>query len=131
MSRPEVTAGELDEVAATIAALQAAVRERAGYRTAGEVPPLGAPSPLTEAADLAQVSTHFPVQGDTPVIGQALGLTRRAMRLALRWYINPIVEQQNAFNDAVVRALGALEARQLELEHRLSSSDDRPGPSST
>lgn len=128
MSRFEVTRDEVDEVAATIAALHAAVRERAGYRSASEVPPLGAPSPLTEAADLARVSTNFPVQGDTPVLGQALGLTKRVMRLALRWYINPIVEQQNAFNEAVVRALGALEARQLELLHRLDTKDEPTVP---
>lgn len=128
MSRPEVTAADVDEVGATIAALHAAVRERAGYRSASEVPPLGAPSPLTEAADLAQVSVHFPLQGDTPVIGQALGWTKRAMRLMLRWYINPIVEQQNAFNEAVVRALGAIEARQLELTHRLEAQADGEEP---
>jgi len=129
MSRPEVTAEEVDDVGVTIAALHAAVRARAGYRSASEVPPLGAPSALTEAADLAQVSVHFPVQGDAPVIGQVLGLTKRAMRLMLRWYINPIVEQQNAFNDAVVRALGTIEARQLELARRLEARGDGEEPS--
>ena len=37
-------------------------------------------------------------------------LGKRAIRILLRWYINPIVEQQNEFNAAILRALYELES---------------------
>lgn len=114
---------ELDEIAATLEALRAAVRLRSGYLSASEVPPLGAQSPVAQTAELAQISAHLPVTWQTPILGHGLALAKRALRIGLRWYINPIVEQQNAFNDAVVRALTTLEVRQREIERRLESSE--------
>lgn len=126
MAGSEMTEAEVDDVAATLEAIRAAVRRRSGFQSAEEVPPLGADSPVAEAMELARISAHLPVTWETPIIGRGLALTKRAMRLALRWYINPIVEQQNAFNDAVVRALAALEARQLELQRRLDAAGEPP-----
>lgn len=122
---------QLAEAAAALEGIRAAVRQRQGYTAAGQVPPLGARSPVAEAADLARVSAHLPVTWETPVLGRGLALAKRATRIALRWYINPIVEQQNAFNDAVVRALAELESRQHELQRRLDdrSASDEVEPS--
>ncbi len=46
------------------------------------------------------------------------------MRRYLRWYINPIVEQQNAYNDAVARTLRLLADAYAELAEQ--TTDDRP-----
>ena len=67
-----------------------------------------------EAERWAAVSAHLPV-GGAGRLDAALGAGRRVVRYLLRWYINPIVEQQNHFNQALL-ALDALrEVREREL----------------
>ncbi len=64
------------------------------------------------------VNAHLPLPARGPV-GAALALSRRTARYLLRWYINPIVEQQNHFN-AAVTSLDALDdARVRELEREV------------
>lgn len=112
------------DVAAALEAIRAAVRRNAGYATASDVPPASSTSSMvSELADLATISAHRPVTWSTPVAGRALAYAKRGTRLLLRWYINPIVEQQNAFNEALVRAVAALDERQRDIERRLSASD--------
>src|SRR5690348_16326143 len=53
------------------------------------------------------VSAHWPLLGKT-VPQRVVALINKLVRRYLRWYINPIVEQQNAYNDAVARALRLL-----------------------
>jgi hypothetical protein len=130
MPRSEQATAVSEDVSATLEAVRVAVRKRSGYHSAAEVPPAGASSPVAEAAELAAVSAHLPVTWDTPVFGRAIALSKRAMRLALRWYINPIIEQQNAFNDAVVRVLVTLEARQEQLARRIDALDGGQRPPS-
>jgi hypothetical protein len=72
----------------------------------------------------AAVSAHAPLAGAGP-LGAALGLSRRAVRYLLRWYINPIVEQQNHFNAAAVSLDALDQARQRELEAELRDLRDR------
>ncbi len=62
----------------------------------------------------AQVSAHLPLTG-TGRLGAALGLGRKATRFLLRWYINPIVEQQNGFNAALLSLDALNRAREQEL----------------
>ncbi|HEX2913681.1 MAG TPA: hypothetical protein VH186_22950 [Chloroflexia bacterium] len=84
------------------------------------------------------VSAHLPITwGGPPLLGRALSYVKRVTRLLLRWYINPIVEQQNNYNAAVTRALlqtnayleqltredYALEQRVAALEKRLNTAD--------
>ena len=62
----------------------------------------------------AVVNAHLPLTA-AGRLGAALGLGRKATRFLLRWYINPIVEQQNHFNAALL-SLDALNgAREREL----------------
>jgi hypothetical protein len=78
------------------------------------------------------VSAHLPITwGKPPVIGRLIAYAKRAMRLLLRWYINPIVEQQNNYNAAVSRALLQVNAylEQLtregyDLEQRLNALEE-------
>ena len=108
----------------TLDEIRSAVRREAGYLTEDEIPSGPQLSSVRDAADLASVSAHLPLQSTLPVVGPLVVLAQRVIRIALRWYINPIVEQQNAFNDAVVRALTELEMRQNELNRRLDTRDD-------
>ena len=127
------------EIEATLADIRRRVRQRHGLPHDGPDGALGDPaearSALTEAMDAAHISAHFPILWDVPVAGRAVSLAKRVVRLLLRWYINPIVDQQNDFNAAVVRALNELAANQERLrleiermrnaEYGVQNEDDR------
>jgi hypothetical protein len=86
-----------------------------------ELPRDLARSPLDDVQRLATVNAHWGIASDLPIVGRFLVLFRRVLRIGLRWYINPIVDQQNAFNDAVVRALHDLETENEKLRAQLRS----------
>jgi hypothetical protein len=110
------------EVEATLAGIKRRVRERQGLAPDGpDDPPSEARSALTEAMDAAHISAHTPILWDVPVVGRGIALTKRTVRLLLRWYINPIVDQQNDFNAAVVRALAELSAEVERLKSEVGS----------
>ncbi len=66
---------------------------------------------LAEVRRQLEVQAHWGITPSWPVLGRVEVLGKRAMRILLRWYINPIVEQQNAYNLAVLAALHELEAQ--------------------
>lgn len=103
--------------------VRAAVLARHGLDATRVVPAAAAPSAVEDAARLATVNAHWGIASNLPVVGGLLVLIRRVMRITLRWYVNPIVEQQNAFNDAAVRALFELRA---ENEHLRTELDRLP-----
>jgi hypothetical protein len=111
----------------TLQELRTAVRKEAGYLTEDQIPSGPQLSPVRDAADLASVSAHLPLQSTLPIVGPLIVFVQRVMRIGLRWYINPIVEQQNAFNDSVVRALTELELRQSELNRRVDLLQNQRG----
>src|SRR5438093_9269405 len=53
------------------------------------------------------VSAHWPLYGKMP-LQKAIALVNKLVRRYLRWYVNPIVEQQNAYNAAFTVALPLL-----------------------
>lgn len=114
---------EMNEVAEALEAVRAAVRRNAGYLSATDVPVAERSHALTELSDLAVISAHLPVTWSTPVVGRAIAYSKRGMRILLRWYVNPIVEQQNTFNEALVRAIASLEERLHEIERQLSAPE--------
>jgi hypothetical protein len=70
------------------------------------------------------VSAHWPIVWKTPL--QAFfALIQRFTRRALRWYINPIVEQQNACNAAVERTLSLLVAANARLREEIVAMHGR------
>jgi hypothetical protein len=119
---------ELNEVQATLKAIRAAVRRNAGYNTEADVPSGPSSTSVRDAADLAKISAHLPLRSTVPILGPVIVLVQRVIRLGLRWYINPIVEQQNAFNDAVARALTELEIRQTDLDRKHTASAEKKAP---
>jgi hypothetical protein len=100
--------------------VRSALLARHGYSPGMELPRDLAHSPLEDVQRLATVSAHWGIASDLPVVGRLLVLTRRVQRIVLRWYINPIVDQQNAFNEAVVRALHELQTENEKLRTQLS-----------
>ncbi|HEU5013457.1 MAG TPA: hypothetical protein VFT66_13120 [Roseiflexaceae bacterium] len=81
------------------------------------------------------VSAHWPLQGRT-VPQRVIALINKVVRRYLRWYINPIVEQQNAYNDAVARTLrlladayADLAMQAEELQNQEPGTRNRPIPS--
>jgi hypothetical protein len=77
-----------------------------------------------EAERWGEVSAHSPV-GAGGLLGAPLGAGRRLVRYLLRWYINPIVEQQNHFNAAVLRLDALDRARELELAREIAELRQR------
>src|SRR5690349_20959666 len=73
-----------------------------------------------EAERRASVSAHLPVGGDGR-LDAAVGLSRKLVRYLLRWYINPIVEQQNHFNAALISLDALHDARERELLREIAA----------
>ncbi len=79
---------------------------------------------LEEVRASQGVSAHWPIVWRTPL--QAFfAFIQRLTRRFLRWYINPIVEQQNAFNAATERALGLLVAANARLREEVIAMHGR------
>ncbi|MDP9371206.1 MAG: hypothetical protein M3Q65_01855 [Chloroflexota bacterium] len=117
------------ELEGTLAAIRRRVRARHGLPPDGPddlgSEPEGGRGALGEAMDAAHISAHLPIGWDVPIVGRGLALTKRAVRLLLRWYINPIVDQQNDFNAAAVRALYELAAEQERLRLMIADCGSR------
>ena len=71
------------------------------------------------------VSAHLPVTWDLPVVGRLGSYTKRLVRVLLRWYINPIVEQQNRFNSSVARAIVEITAYQERMTREWQLLEER------
>jgi hypothetical protein len=69
------------------------------------------------------VSAHWPLIGKT-IPQRAIALVNKLVRRYLRWYINPIVEQQNAYNDAVARTLRLLADAYVDLGEQIVENKD-------
>jgi predicted nucleic acid-binding protein len=121
------------DVGALLEALRAEVRAR---RLSQPAPPAG-PLERELQRSLDEIELHRVVSAHWPLTGQtlpqkAVALVNKLVRRGLRWYINPIVEQQNAYNDAVARALRLLAdaytelAGQIDTGQRPTTNDQRP-----
>src|SRR5262249_52651403 len=67
------------------------------------------------------VSAHWPLIGRTAP-QRIIALVNKLVRRYLRWYINPIVEQQNAYNDAVARTLRLLAEAYADLSEQIAEN---------
>ncbi|NJP06902.1 MAG: hypothetical protein HC837_15435 [Chloroflexaceae bacterium] len=61
------------------------------------------------------VSAHAALARPTTLVEQGRVLAQRLIRWYLRWWINPIVEQQNAFNAAATQTVQHLVTADAEL----------------
>lgn len=95
----------------------------------------GAELPAASAAAFYDVQRHMFVQPHEDItwppglLPKAIALYHKLMRRLLRWYIYPMVEQQNQFNLATLRAiqsmLNELQADRVEQRAQLSALADR------
>jgi len=131
-----------EQVAATLAEIRAKVQARRARLSSEESVALGSRAfnltELRKAVDELNdhwfVSAHLPMTWDTPLVGRLGSYTKRVVRILLRWYINPIVEQQNRFNAVTARAAVELNAyaelltrQQAELEERIAALEQGLG----
>ena len=97
------------DVAGILEGLRAEVRARRLAQGQAEEQPLE--RDLRRSLDEIElhrvVSAHWPLLGKT-VPQRVVALINKLVRRYLRWYINPIVEQQNAANATTTVALLAL-----------------------
>lgn len=134
MSSPNSTT----EVTAILEALRAEVRAQREMMNAGTEDPAfnSIERELRYAAEELEitrvVSAHWPLEGRT-LHERAWNLVHRVVRRGLRWYINPIVDQQNAFNASathairlLIEAYADLHTRIANLERRCAQTDDAP-----
>jgi hypothetical protein len=86
------------------------------------------PTFIDQVHATARVNPHWPIAwpdwppGLRPKIE---ALLQKVVRRLLRWYINPIVEQQNRYNSALVQAVDEMWWGISYLERRLSEMEDR------
>src|SRR5215218_6907117 len=117
------------DVASILEGLRAEVRARRLAQGQAEPSPLE--GDLRRSLDEIElhrvISAHWPLLGKT-VPQRIVALVNKLVQRYLRWYINPIVEQQNAYNDAVARALRLLAEAYAELSEqvvRIQGTRDR------
>ena len=74
------------------------------------------------------VNPHLPIAWPNwppGLVPKAAALAKKVIRRLLRWYINPVVEQQNEFNAAVLTALERMTAEVLagrgEMSHQIQN----------
>jgi O-antigen chain-terminating methyltransferase len=79
---------------------------------------------LAKVDKLKYVESHLPIgwpKLPKGIISKLAVYAKKVVRRLLRWYINPIVDQQNAYNAAVTRALATLDQQQKQIEQRLET----------
>lgn len=110
------------EIKVILAELQEEIRHhRLALGDLGAMPPL---DPLARVREKQAVNPHLPI--GWPVMPRGLvpklvAYTQKVVRRLLRWYINPIVAQQNEFNTAATDLLASLQVRVDELTARLKA----------
>jgi len=123
---PERPTHTADEVAVILHALREEIAARRAMLAAHDA----AQSTLTSLERQLQqcaeqleitrvVSAHWPLES-TNLIQRGVFFIHKVVRRGLRWYINPIVEQQNAFNETATRTLRLLIEAHSELRRELA-----------
>jgi hypothetical protein len=94
--------------------IQARVEQRECAEPPAALPDITLRSLPRKLALHQSVNAHWALQGHS-LPQRAIVLIHRLVRRYLRWLINPVVEQQNSFNAAVVEAIVPMLATDAEL----------------
>ena len=103
-------AEETTDVAALFARLKEEVRA-SGPRQAGVTPAQVRLSARDQAERLWAVSAERPIAGK-------VGPVKAVLRRLMRWYVEPAMADQRAFNDAALKLIDDLDERLARLEQR-------------
>jgi hypothetical protein len=118
-------------VGVVLEALRTAIRSRrASYGHDPADPLLRELQQALDEVELSRVvSAHWPLTGQT-LPQKLIAFVQKVVRRLLRWYINPIVEQQNAYNDTVARTLRLFAEAYTDLRQQLDdlTPTDIPPP---
>ena len=118
----EQSAPDAARVAATLATIRAGVRQRQALLATPPRDTLQLPASLTQVQAAQDLVQPLPVS-HRPGLGPLLVFIKKAVfHVFMKWYLRPIVQQQNAFNRAVAGALHDLFERQRSLERALSEN---------
>lgn len=119
-------APDLKEIQAILANLQDEIRQ---HRLAlGEMGALEQPDPLAPVRQHQWVNSHLPIgwpKMPPGIIPKVVAIAQKVTRRLLRWYINPLVDQQNAFNAAVTDVLERLHSQSDQQAQMLRDVDMR------
>ena len=120
----EELATSIDHVAEVLAKLKQEVRQQYDQESASRPPPgewataMDRSYPLDAVHSAARVNPHLPIAWPTWPQGlwpKIVAVMQKVVRRLLRWYMNPIVEQQNRYNAAVAQALDVLWSEVVQL----------------
>ena len=64
-----------------------------------------------------QADRLWAVSAERSIAGRA-GFVKRGLRRLMRWYVEPAMAEQRAFNDAMLKLIDDLDARLSRLEQR-------------
>lgn len=92
-----------------------------------EMPTLSADGDVSEHLRLVNmtyhIEPHLPITSHRRILGKLIIFYKKVVRKLLKWYINPIAEQQENFNANVVRTLNSIDAR----EQKIMNYEDKTG----
>jgi hypothetical protein len=109
-----------DEVAAVLRQIKHEIRSRRGQDANNESSAIT--TALAQADAASWVNPHQPVAWPTWPPGlwpKVIAVAQKVTRRLLRWYVDPIVEQQNQFNQAAVSTLMVLAQENARLRAEL------------
>jgi hypothetical protein len=64
-----------------------------------------------------QAERLWSVSAERPIVGK-VGFVKRSLRRLMRWYVEPALADQRAFNDAALKLIDDLDERVSRLERR-------------
>ncbi|MDQ4070031.1 MAG: hypothetical protein M3203_11255 [Actinomycetota bacterium] len=83
---------------------------------------------MARLRSMATIRTEFHSGSARPIVGGAVRLGKRVVRRMLRWYVQPIMEQQTRFNHAVLDLVDRLRIElEQQVERRTVGAGERPG----
>jgi hypothetical protein len=97
-----------------VAALFAKLKDelRAAGPRGGDVPPAQVRLSVRDQAERL-----WPISAERPIVGKA-GPVKSVLRRLMRWYVEPALADQRAFNDALLKLIDDLDERIQRLERQ-------------
>jgi len=93
----------------------------------GQLGALDPPDHLAQVRQHKWVNPHLPIGWPVMpkgIVAKLVAMTQKVVRRLLRWYINPIVDQQNHFNEAVFERLQADQSHISQIAGSLHALED-------